>query len=501
MLAGAKMARFDSLAEDLLPRRQYDVAVQVGLDGHGEAARVRTFAPRSDWHQQVVSEESIGPLPFSTSDVGLNREAVWSGGQVPDGVQAEYRFSVLTSDVVYALPEGLPVPAAYPAALASDLAATEVVQVDSPEIAAALTLAGADSGDIASRLTAIHTFVEGLGSRPFKGTTDALTTLRLGEASCNGKSRLFVAMARAAGIPARLVGGVILESGHKRTSHQWVEAYVAGHWVPYCPTNGYAAELPSTYLALYRGDEALFRHTSDIDFDYAFDIHTQMVPSPNARQTMGPLNLWALFDRVGLPFALLRTLLMLPAGALVVVFFRNVVGLPTFGTFLPALIAAASGATGLAWGLVGLLIVTLGVVLVRALVQRFGLLHSPSLAILLTAVVGWLLLVSLFADAVGLASLAQVALFPIAVLAIAAERLYLAWVERGPRDALRDLAGTLVVILGCYVVMNSLALQLIVLGFPEVLLVIVAADLYLGRWTGIRVSEYLRFRPAMGVVA
>jgi transglutaminase-like putative cysteine protease len=56
-----------------------------------------------------------------------------------------------------------------------------------------------------------------------------VTAAKLGEASCNGKSRLFIALARRAGIPSRLVGGVILSTGVKRTSHQWVEAYVSGH--------------------------------------------------------------------------------------------------------------------------------------------------------------------------------------------------------------------------------------------------------------------------------
>ncbi len=150
-----------------------------------------------------------------------------------------------------------------------------------------------------------------------------------------------MALARAAGIPARLVGGLILEPGTKKTSHQWVEAYVAGHWVPFCPTNNHFAELPERYLTLYYGDEALFRHTSDINFDYRFEVTSQLVPSPKAKASFKLFNVWALFERMGLSFSLLRTILMLPIGALVVVLFRNVIGLPTFGTFLPALIAAA----------------------------------------------------------------------------------------------------------------------------------------------------------------
>ena len=46
-------------------------------------------------------------------------------------------------------------------------------------------------------------------------------------------------------------------------------------------------------------------------------------------------------------------------------------------------------------------------------------------------------------------------------------------------------------------VMNSLALQILVVGFPEVLLLVIAANIYLGRWVGVRLFEYLRFRPVL----
>jgi hypothetical protein len=416
---------------------------------------------------------------------------------VPGDQVATYRMSVQTNRVRYQMPASLSVPQAYPSQVGVWLRPTETIQVDDPDIAAKLSEIGADRGSVAGRLRTIFDATAALEARPFKGTTDALTALRLDAASCNGKARLFVALSRAAGIPARLVGGIVLDRGQKRTSHQWAEAYVSGHWVPFCPTNGYFAELPASYLALYRGDEVLFEHTSEINFDYAFAITSTSVPTERAQQALGPANLWALFRRLGLPFALLRTILMLPVGALVVVFFRNVVGLPTFGTFLPALIAAAAGATGVAWGMMGLLVVILLAVSVRALVQYLRLLHSPGLAILLAGVSGALLATSLAADRLGLGDLARIVLFPIAVQAIAAERFFLALAENGWREATSELAGTIVVILACYLMMNSLALQLLVLGFPEVLLIVVAADVYLGRWVGLRLSEYRRFRTLL----
>jgi len=394
----------------------------------------------------------------------------------------------------FELDRKLAVPLAYPASVSAWLRPEPDIQVDDPQIVSTLEQLGADQGPVVPRLQRIFELTRGLPQRPFKGTTDALTALRLGEASCNGKSRLFVALARAAGIPARLVGGLILESTTKKTSHQWAEAYLGGHWVPFDSTNDHFAQLPERYLALYYGDEALFRHSADINFNYRFEITSTLVPSPKARASFRLFNVWAMFERLGLPFLLLRTLLMLPVGALVVVLFRNVVGLPTFGTFLPALIAAAAAETGPVWGVLAVVLVVLVVSSLRLLLQRLELLHSPTLAILLAGVTLTILATAMAAEQLGLLKLAHITLFPIAVLAITAERFYLAFTEQGPSSAVKELAGTMAVMLACHALMGSLALQILVIGFPEVLLLVVAANIYLGRWVGVRLSEYRRFR-------
>jgi hypothetical protein len=83
------------------------------------------------------------------------------------------------------------------------------------------------------------------------------------------------------------------------------------------------------------------------------------------------------------------------------------------------------------------------------------------------------------------------------VLAISAERFFLLLTEKGATTAFKSLGGTLLVMSACYAVMNSLALQILLIGFPELLLCIVALDIYLGRWIGIRLLEYRRFRAIL----
>lgn len=498
-LAAYKVVSLGFSLEDVLPSTSYRVTYELRLDGHDGDVRVSTFLPASDAHQSVSEEiDSSAGFHYSTAIAGLNRTASWAVARAPDGARIEHSFSVVTAPVRYVLDDDIDVPTVYPPSVTSYLRPEDAIQVDAPEVVRALHRIGADRGSLTHRLRRIYDFTSGLRQRPFKGTTDALTALRLLEASCNGKSRLFVALARAAGIPARLVGGLVLSNGSKRTSHQWVEVWVGGHWVPFCPTNHHFALLPASYLLLYRGDEALFRHSADVNFEWQFVTTSTTVPSPRVKQWMLPINVWALFERLGLSFNLLRTVLMLPIGALVVVLFRNVIGLPTFGTFLPALIAAASSETGALWGVVGVLVVVSVVALVRWLFQRLELLHSPMLAILLAAVTTTMLGTSLLAERFGIGRLAFVALFPIAVMAITAERFYLSLTEADFTRAAKDLGGTLAVMLACHVVMSSLALQVLVIGFPEVLLLVVAANVYLGRWVGVRLVEYRRFRHVLG---
>jgi tetratricopeptide (TPR) repeat protein len=62
--------------------------------------------------------------------------------------------------------------------------------------------------------------------------------LERGHAECRGYTVLFVALCRAAGVPARPVWGVALLPGNKPdyASHNWAEVYVAGvGWVPVDP--------------------------------------------------------------------------------------------------------------------------------------------------------------------------------------------------------------------------------------------------------------------------
>ncbi len=478
----------------VLPVTRYRVSYDMMLDGASGGANVRAYVPLSDTRQMISDEQIYAPHFHVARRTGLNREIVWSAGTVPDGGRIEYSFAVLAQAVSYDIDDQLTVPHRYPLSVAQYLRSEPRIQVDDPAIREMANGLQLDTGPLLRRLNVMYQVLNTMPTRPFTATTDAVTALLVGEANASGKAHLFVALARSAGIPARVVGGVVLSETPGQRHHQWAEVYIAGHWVPVCPTNRYFAELPNSYLTIYRNDGDLFQHADQVHLQADIRVRTDIVPAPSAFTAFGSFNVWGLFQRLDLPFSLLRTMLMLPVGALFVVFFRNVIGVPTFGTFLPALIAAAATHTGLLWGTLGIIIVMVIVASIRMLLGRLELLHSPTLAILLWAVVMTMLATSLVADHLGLMGLARISVFPIAVIAIAAERFYLVSHDHSMGRALKELSGTLAVVTVCYLMMSSLALQMLLSGFPELLLCVVAANIYLGRWVGMRVSEYIRFR-------
>jgi len=479
----------------LVPVELFDVELVQRVEGFGADIDLQTYLP-GDGERQRISEQRNSSADFDLKIVYQdgNRLARFHAEHVTGARIVSYAYRVLAKGVRFVISPDYRLGNTPAGVNRKFLEPTETIQSGAPEILKlARSLTPADRS-LAVFLRNAFERVRTLASRPFKGTTDALTALRLGEASCNGRSRLMAAVLRAQGVPARLVGGLILRQGVKRTSHQWLEVWIDGHWVPMDPTNDHFAAIPHNYLVLYRGDKVLFKHTADVAFHYQFSIKRRLVPRQQVEQRHRILGFWNAFAELGIPLDLLKVLIMIPLGALVVLIFRNVVGLRTFGTFLPALIAAASRGTGIGWGLLGFLMLILLVSFVRRLLERLELLHSPLLTVLLTTVIGSMLMVAVLGVHLGLNGLPKISLFPVAIMAITSERFAVMEIEDGRRAALATMAQTLVVVFFCYLVMNSLSLQVLMLGFPELLLVVAALAIWLGRWTGLRLSEWLRFR-------
>ena len=213
-----------------------------------------------------------------------------------------------------------------------------------------------------------------------------------------------------------------------------------------------------------------------------------------ARVLKSPLIAWSLFKLPMNTQNVYRVLIMLPLGALVVIFMRTVIGIPTFGTFMPILIALAFRETHLLWG-IGLFCLIVGTGLsLRIYLNNLKLLLVARLGAVLTIVVMIMLGTSLLSNELGLVQGLSIALFPIVIMTMVIERMSITWDESGPTEAFTQGFGSLAIAVLGYLVMYNKHLQYIIFVFPELLLVVLALCLIMGTYTGYRLNELFRFR-------
>ncbi|MEP1741795.1 MAG: sugar-transfer associated ATP-grasp domain-containing protein [Kangiellaceae bacterium] len=494
--------------QQLKPILNYQFSLSIDYQSDEEVS-ITTYIPESNDRQTILEEQIIkNGHEVIVTDGAKGRTVNWSG--LSPSQQVAYRFSIVSQSLQFQISPEISIPSQYPDELMPYLGSSDAIQVNHPEIKALWKLIKpVDDSNMYDVLRAIFNYTyQDIKGAPFKGVTDALTALRLKTASCNGKSRLFIALARYNNLPARLIGGVILNGVDKKTSHQWLEVFIENQWVPFGPTNGHFATLPQNFLELYRGDESLFRHSRDINFNYLFSsseklvapavyLHQQSnnpsVNEPNRRS----VDITGILLSMGLKPITIGLFLLFPICTLLITILRNVIGVKTFGIFLPMLIAAACIFMGLLKGIVGFVIILVISFIAHHFLKKMQLLKVPRLAAIITIntmvfVVGLMIL-----GAGSRLEFGMLSLFPVIIISFVAERIHSIsedgdWVELSKRAS-----GTIASIIGCYWLLNSFVLQGVFSFYPETFLLVLAGQIYLGKWTGIKLSELIRFKEIL----
>ncbi|MFH1410406.1 MAG: 7TM domain-containing protein [Patescibacteria group bacterium] len=199
----------------------------------------------------------------------------------------------------------------------------------------------------------------------------------------------------------------------------------------------------------------------------------------------------------GIPSNTIVLLLMLPIIATIITVLKQVIGVTTFGLYTPSIITLSFLALGLKFGLVILFIIIISGALVRSLLDRFNLLHIPRIAIVLTFSTLIILLTLALGTYLGITSIATIAVFPMLIMTTLAGKFVSALGGRGFYAAILLMFETTMVSLICYWVVEWHYLQNLILGHPEIILLLIIFNYMLGRWTGLRLMEYVRFREVM----
>jgi hypothetical protein len=200
---------------------------------------------------------------------------------------------------------------------------------------------------------------------------------------------------------------------------------------------------------------------------------------------------------VGVPANTIVLLLLLPFITFVIAFSRNVIGIRGFGIFLPAALSVVFVATGPIVGIGLFLVIVTVSTLIRIILRRLKikLQYLPRMSFILWAVVVGVLGVLFLAPYASLPSFANVSIFAVLILILLMEDFNRAQLGKSAKTALNLTFETLILSLASYLFLTLGPLREYVLLNPEIsLIVVAAADLILGKYTGLRVMEFYRFR-------
>lgn len=469
-------------------------------------ARLRSCTPL-DLGRQHIYADSYDSAQFSFKRPDLRhperRQVMWTqkAGVANGSFRARSQFHVSLqppdrgADPQMAILTAPPRPGQY-------LGAEQLIETNHERIsieARSLT-AERDSGNQLDMAQALFHFVREKiknDPRPEETSRGAVQCLEARKGDRVAKARLLTALLRNRNIPARIVNGVLLARGPEQQAHYWVEAWINDNWMPMCPCyQQHPGRVPSTYLVFGLGDRPLVRARNVKNLNAVF-----LIERVNADEVADASALHRFFKRLSLHVLppserrLVEILLLLPIAALIICIFRNLIGLNSFGTFAPALIGLAfHDIDGMMGGILVFVAILLIGWLLRRVLDHYHLLQVPRVATMLTLIMIVLISAVVLANHYGLGTTAYISLFPLIILTGMVERFWTLETEDSTRASFRTLFQTIFIALIIAVVLGQSWLVHHLFCYPETLGLVMAMQLLIGRYTGYRLMELLRFR-------
>ncbi|GAB4222758.1 MAG: inactive transglutaminase family protein [Gammaproteobacteria bacterium] len=296
-------------------------------------------------------------------------------------------------------------------------------------------------------------------------------------------------------IPALPLKGIRLSNKRNSDFIPWLTIKDKNTWRFFDPLTG-NEHLPNDYLIWHVGNQPIYNIEGGRQVKFTI-AKSQILNSAAATLNNNTAESRLLeFSLSSLPLPvqqIYRILLTIPLGALIILIFRNFIGLNTFGTFMPVLVALSFLEMQLAWGLsLYVIIITFGLMM-RFYLEKLHLLLVPRLAAVLVLVVLLMSAIGIITHKLGFNGGASAALFPLVILTMTIERMCNLWDEQGASDAVRTGINSLIVAVICYLIMKQQIIQYVLFNFPELSLLLLAVILALGQYRGYRLTELKRF--------
>lgn len=203
------------------------------------------------------------------------------------------------------------------------------------------------------------------------------------------------------------------------------------------------------------------------------------------------------FVSKGVSQSVVYLLLAVPLLTFVISFFRQFVGVSTFGVFAPLMLSMSFMVLGITFGLIVFLVVMLVSYVIRNIFERVDLLYIPKVSLLLSFLsLSYLCILGLavyFETQINLA----LAIFPMMVMSTISEKFLASQSSEGIKSALFATGITVFISFVAYRFVEWGWMKNLIIGRPEFIIIPLVLIFLLGKFTGLRLSEYLKFRALL----
>jgi hypothetical protein len=466
----------------------WEMEFKVQFQARGGPVKVGMYIP-NNVHPYTIVDENFVSRGFGLTTIRKkgNRQAIWSKRE-SNGTQGLY-YRATIQKLTTAKPEtSIKVPQ------------IETAEIDEATKAAAEGLLAEIRTHSADTDTLIAQLMQQL-SQPEQNTNVALIVGSKPDLARRIDAAIIVLSLIE--IPARVVHGIdLIATTRDAQLTTWLQIYKDLRWWYVNPNTGQQVE-PETFIPIWRGDEEIINTKGVRKQTLKISIRKSTQSSIQAAMVRGEivspqLFSYSLFSLPVQSQEVYRILLTIPLGAFLLVILRNVVGVKTFGTFMPVLIALSFRETQLGWGLVLFSLVIACGLVIRFYLEQLKLLLVPRLGAVLIIVIMLMAAISILSHKLGLERGLSVALFPMVIMTMTIERMSIVWEERGATEAIQQGVGSLLVAAIAFLFMSNPYLEHMVFVFPEMLLIVLAITLLLGRYSGLRLLEIKRFKALAG---
>ncbi len=466
----------------LLPGEQAEVwlvEAKINFTARGGPVRVSLDIPDHLPGFKMVNEQAASPgYGFSIVDAGGgNRRALWTVRNSSGPQTLYYKVQVT------------PEPSSEEGQLAAPRAPLEIFWEESQLGAARHVLEQAHA-----RSDSLLTMCSELIKLVNAGANDQNVSLLL---SSMPVDILLERLFNDAGIPTRIIKGLYLEENRRNLKLEPVLiVYDNGSWVMFDPTSGRQGP-PENFMLWNLDDFSLLDVSGGRSSKVGFAVTRQSISAKQLALDGPPETRFSLFDMQRLPVEeqnMLKVMLLIPLGALVVVFMNVLVGIRTSGTFMPILIALSFLQTALLPGLISFIAIVSFGLLLRSYLSHFNLLLVARISTIVILVLMIIVFSSLFGYQIGLNSGMTVTFFPVIIIAWTIERMSILWEDQGPREVVLQGGGSLLVAICAYQLMSWPTAAYLSFNYPEINLIVLALIMTMGNYTGYKWTELRRFR-------